>query len=67
MPLVTRTTTQGSIIKQDEEPTDKSNGTLWINTSTDSPTIAIANGTDYKGLRMQLGTNPVGVPIEAFL
>ena len=47
MPLVTRTTTAGNIIKQDTQPDDKTNGTIWIDTSSDPPTFAVANGTEY--------------------
>lgn len=65
MPLVTRTTTQGSLFKQDTEPDDKTNGVLWIDTSSDFPTLAVANGTSYNAPRVLI--SPSKIPIEAML
>ena len=48
MPLVTRTTIAGNIIKQDEEPTDKTLGTVWVDTGDSPPSINVADGTSYK-------------------
>jgi len=61
MPLVTRTTTSGNIIKQDTEPTDKTDGTLWIDTSTDPPVANIANGTSYSVLAVLIGSIPLPI------
>ena len=65
MPLVTRTTTAGNIIKQDTQPDDKTNGTIWIDTSSDPPTFAVANGTEYGAPRLLV--NGTKIPIGAFL
>jgi len=47
MPLVTRTTSNASVFKQDTEPADKTNGNIWLNTSNDPPSLKVANGTTY--------------------
>ena len=65
MPLVTRTTTTGNVIKQNTEPDDKTNGTVWIDTSSDPPTFAVANGVQYGAPRLLMGT--AKVPAEALL
>jgi len=61
MPLVTRTTTAGNIIKQATEPTDKTNGTVWVDTSEDPPVTNIANGTSYSVLAILVGSVPLSL------
>jgi len=63
MPLVTRTTTQGNIFKQDTEPDNKENGSLWVNTSLDAPSLAVSNGTIYKPMQVLLGVHNVSVEV----
>jgi hypothetical protein len=59
MPLVTRTTTAGNIIVQDAEPTDFTDGTIWID-SNDSPnTINVATGTAYTRPAIKVGTTSI--------
>lgn len=65
MPLVTRRAEQGSLFSNPTEPTDKTNGNLWIDTSSDAPTLAVSNGTNYVGPKILINTQKV--PIEAML
>jgi len=65
MPLVTRTTTQGNIFKQDTEPDDKTNGSLWVDTSVDAPAISVANGTTYKAIQLSFVPGSQNIPAEA--
>jgi len=65
MPLVTRTTTQGNIFKQDTEPDDKTNGSLWVDTSVDAPAISVANGTTYEAVQVALDPGTVNVTVRA--
>jgi len=67
MPLVTRTTTQGNIFKQDTEPDDKTDGSLWIDTSVDAPSLSVANGTTYKALQMAIVPGTTNVSVEAMV
>jgi len=67
MPLVTRTTTQGNIFKQDTEPDDKTNGSLWVDTSVDAPSLSVANGTKYKAIQVALIPGSQNVTVEVLL
>lgn len=67
MPLVTRTTTQGSLFKQITEPDDKTNGSLWVDTSVDAPSLSVANGTVYKALQVALKPGAINVTVEALI
>jgi len=67
MPLVTRTTTQGNIFKQDTEPDDKTNGSLWVDTSVDAPALSVGNGTTYKALQVALVPGKSNVTVEVLL
>jgi len=65
MPLVTRRAEQGSLFSNATEPTDTTNGNLWVDTSTDAPTLSVSNGTNYIGPKILIKTTKV--PIEAML
>ncbi len=65
MPLVTRTTTQGNIFKQDTEPDNKTNGSLWVDTSVDAPALSVADGTVYKAIQVALDPGTVNVTVRA--
>ena len=68
MPLVTRTTTQGNIFKQDTEPDDKTLGSLWIDTSVDAPAISVGDGTNYVPIQVALKNNGLSpITIEAMV
>ena len=59
MPLVTRTTTTGSWKVQDTEPSDKTNGTGWIDTSTTPANLKMGNGSSFEVIAIQLGSNAI--------
>ena len=65
MPLVTRKAEQGSLFSNPIPPTDVTNGNLWVDNSSDAPTIAVSNGTNYVGPRMLI--NGQKIPIEVLL
>lgn len=65
MPLVTRQANQGKVFSQNSEPGDRQNGQIWIDTSTDSPSISTSNGTDYNNIQIKVGG--VNIPGAALL
>jgi len=68
MPLVTRTTTQGNIFKQDTEPDDKTTGSLWVDTSVDAPALSVGDGTNYVPIQVALRNNGASpIPIEGMV
>lgn len=61
MPLVTRTTTAGNVIKQDSEPDDKTKGTIWIDTSDSPNSINVANGTSYESPSIKVSSTTIAM------
>ena len=55
MPLVTRTSKFGNIIKANDEPVAKTNGDVWVDTDDSKRGIMVADGADF---------NPVGLKIN---
>jgi len=54
MPLVTRSASSGTVLVSATEPDDKTNGTIWIDISTNPPTVKVANGTSYQSIQNDL-------------
>jgi len=59
MPLVTRTSIQGSVFTDTTEPTDKTAGSIWVDTSTTRPRIYVADGSDYIVPGIPVGSSSV--------
>ena len=66
MPLVTRTSIAGEVLKQDEEPSNKTNGTIWVDTGDSPPSINVADGSKYNMPSFKL-KGVTKVPGEALL
>lgn len=47
MPLVTRTSGNSTVFRSDTEPSDFTEGNIWIDTSVTPNVLYVANGTDY--------------------
>lgn len=50
MPLVTRNTGAGNIYVDSTQPSDVTNGTIWIDTSSSPPEAKVADGSSYSGV-----------------
>lgn len=54
MPLVSRTSTQGSLFKSDTEPDDNASGNVWMDTSSTPATMKTGTGTGYEQPSIEL-------------
>lgn len=65
MPLVTRTSGNASVFKDTTEPSDKSNGNIWMDTNDSPASLSVADGSNYVDAKVKVGSQ--AVPVGALI